>query len=70
MNSEIITSGVAFVAPVGRLPICRNMPLRAKLMDLDARSGQSYQGPCKLLLDMATKGESFYGRFAPGKKAA
>jgi 3-hydroxyacyl-CoA dehydrogenase/enoyl-CoA hydratase/3-hydroxybutyryl-CoA epimerase len=26
--------------------------------------------PCKLLLDMATKGESFYGRFAPGKKAA
>jgi len=26
--------------------------------------------PCKLLLDMAQKGESFYGRFAPGKKAA
>ena len=26
--------------------------------------------PAKLLLDMAKKGESFYGRFAPGKKAA
>ena len=26
--------------------------------------------PAKLLLDMAQKGESFYGRFAPGKKAA
>jgi len=26
--------------------------------------------PSKLLLDMAAKGESFYGRFAPGKKAA
>jgi 3-hydroxyacyl-CoA dehydrogenase/enoyl-CoA hydratase/3-hydroxybutyryl-CoA epimerase len=26
--------------------------------------------PSKLLLDMAKKGESFYGRFAPGKKAA
>jgi 3-hydroxyacyl-CoA dehydrogenase/enoyl-CoA hydratase/3-hydroxybutyryl-CoA epimerase len=26
--------------------------------------------PSKLLLDMAEKGESFYGRFAPGKKAA
>ena len=26
--------------------------------------------PSKLLLDMAQKGESFYGRFAPGKKAA
>jgi 3-hydroxyacyl-CoA dehydrogenase/enoyl-CoA hydratase/3-hydroxybutyryl-CoA epimerase len=26
--------------------------------------------PAKLLLDMAEKGESFYGRFAPDKKAA
>jgi 3-hydroxyacyl-CoA dehydrogenase/enoyl-CoA hydratase/3-hydroxybutyryl-CoA epimerase len=26
--------------------------------------------PCKLLLDMAKKGETFYGRFAPGKRAA
>jgi 3-hydroxyacyl-CoA dehydrogenase/enoyl-CoA hydratase/3-hydroxybutyryl-CoA epimerase len=26
--------------------------------------------PCKLLLDMANNGESFYGRFAPGQKAA
>ena len=26
--------------------------------------------PSKLLLDMAQKGESFYGRFASGKKAA
>jgi 3-hydroxyacyl-CoA dehydrogenase/enoyl-CoA hydratase/3-hydroxybutyryl-CoA epimerase len=26
--------------------------------------------PCKLLLDMARTGESFYGRFAPGRKAA
>ena len=26
--------------------------------------------PSKLLLDMAQKDETFYGRFAPGKKAA
>jgi hypothetical protein len=49
---EIITSGVAFVAPVGRLPVCRNLPLRAKLMDVDARSGKGFGGPCKLILDI------------------
>ncbi len=26
--------------------------------------------PCKLLIDMAAKGETFYGRFAPGRRAA
>ncbi|MBU0606593.1 MAG: discoidin domain-containing protein, partial [Armatimonadetes bacterium] len=49
---EIITSGVAFVPPVGRLPVCHNLPLRAKFMDLDARAGKDYAGPCKFILDI------------------
>jgi len=36
---------------------------------LEKKFGPRFK-PAKLLLDMAQKGESFYGRFAPGKKAA
>jgi 3-hydroxyacyl-CoA dehydrogenase/enoyl-CoA hydratase/3-hydroxybutyryl-CoA epimerase len=36
---------------------------------LEKKYGSRFAPP-KLLLDMAQKGESFYGRFAPGKKAA
>ena len=36
---------------------------------LEKKYGPRFAPP-KLLLDMAQKGESFYGRFAPGKKAA
>jgi 3-hydroxyacyl-CoA dehydrogenase/enoyl-CoA hydratase/3-hydroxybutyryl-CoA epimerase len=36
---------------------------------LEKKHGARFAPP-KLLLDMAAKGESFYGRFAPGRKAA
>ncbi|MCX7312488.1 MAG: 3-hydroxyacyl-CoA dehydrogenase NAD-binding domain-containing protein [Alphaproteobacteria bacterium] len=36
---------------------------------LEKKCGARF-APSKLLLEMAQKGESFYGRFAPGKKAA
>jgi 3-hydroxyacyl-CoA dehydrogenase/enoyl-CoA hydratase/3-hydroxybutyryl-CoA epimerase len=36
---------------------------------LQKKYGERF-APSKLLLDMAGKGESFYGRFAPGRKAA
>ena len=36
---------------------------------LEKKCGARFS-PSKLLLEMAQKGESFYGRFAPGKKAA
>jgi 3-hydroxyacyl-CoA dehydrogenase/enoyl-CoA hydratase/3-hydroxybutyryl-CoA epimerase len=36
---------------------------------LEKKFGSRF-APSKLLLEMAEKGESFYGRFAPGKKAA
>jgi 3-hydroxyacyl-CoA dehydrogenase/enoyl-CoA hydratase/3-hydroxybutyryl-CoA epimerase len=36
---------------------------------LSKKHGPRFE-PSKLLLDMAAKGESFYGRFAPGKKVA
>ena len=44
-----------------------------KFVELCQRLEKKYGprfAPPKLLLDMAQKGESFYGRFAPGKKAA
>jgi 3-hydroxyacyl-CoA dehydrogenase/enoyl-CoA hydratase/3-hydroxybutyryl-CoA epimerase len=34
---------------------------------LETKYGARF-APCKLLIEMAGKGESFYGRFAPGKK--
>lgn len=48
----LTTSGVAFTGIVGNLPVCQNLPLRAKFMDVDARSGKDYGGPCKMLLDV------------------
>jgi 3-hydroxyacyl-CoA dehydrogenase/enoyl-CoA hydratase/3-hydroxybutyryl-CoA epimerase len=36
---------------------------------LEKKYGKRF-APSKLLLDMAQKDETFYGRFAPGKKAA
>jgi 3-hydroxyacyl-CoA dehydrogenase / enoyl-CoA hydratase / 3-hydroxybutyryl-CoA epimerase len=36
---------------------------------LEAKHGARFT-PCKLLVDMAAKGETFYGRFAPKKAAA
>ncbi len=36
---------------------------------LQAKYGDRFAPP-KLLLDMAEKGDTFYGRFAPGTKAA
>jgi len=44
-----------------------------RFVELCQRLEKKYGGrfaPSKLLLDMAQKGESFYGRFASGKKAA
>ena len=63
---EIITEGVAFVPPVGRLPVCHNLPLRAKLMDLDARAGKAYTGPCKLILDVPETLKFVTAGYTPG----
>ena len=44
-----------------------------KFVDLCQRLEKKYGArfaPPKLLLDMAKNGDSFYSRFAPGKKAA
>jgi 3-hydroxyacyl-CoA dehydrogenase/enoyl-CoA hydratase/3-hydroxybutyryl-CoA epimerase len=35
--------------------------------DLEKKYGARFT-PCKLLIEMADKGETFYGRFAPAKK--
>ena len=48
----IVTSGVAFTPVWGNLPVCRNMPLRARLLIQDARSGGSYGKPCKIVLHL------------------
>jgi 3-hydroxyacyl-CoA dehydrogenase / enoyl-CoA hydratase / 3-hydroxybutyryl-CoA epimerase len=37
--------------------------------DLAAACGERFK-PSKLLIDMAKKGETFYGRFAPAKPKA
>jgi 3-hydroxyacyl-CoA dehydrogenase/enoyl-CoA hydratase/3-hydroxybutyryl-CoA epimerase len=36
---------------------------------LEKSCGERF-APSKLLVDMAGKGETFYGRFAPGRRAA
>lgn len=41
----------------------------ARAEELEARHGARFR-PCQLLLDMAAKGETFYGRMSAGKKAA
>lgn len=48
----IVTSGVAFTPVWGNLPICRNLPLRARLLKQDARPGPEYGKPCKIVLDL------------------
>ncbi|MHB8997253.1 MAG: hypothetical protein ACYC63_18560 [Armatimonadota bacterium] len=48
----IVTEGVAFNAIVGNIPICQNLPLRARLSMVDARSGDSYGKPVKIVLDL------------------
>ncbi|MCC2095927.1 MAG: 3-hydroxyacyl-CoA dehydrogenase, partial [Hyphomicrobiales bacterium] len=44
-----------------------NFVARAK--ELQVTYGERF-APCKLLIDMAAKGETFYGRFGAGQKAA
>ena len=48
----IVTSGVAFTPVWGNLPVCQNLPLRARLLIQDARSGADYGKPCKVVLDL------------------
>ena len=36
----IVTSGVGFAPVWGRLPVCQNLPLKARLLIQDARSGR------------------------------
>ena len=48
----IVTNGVAFTPVWGNLPVCRNLPLRARLLIQDARSGGNYGKPCKIVLDL------------------
>ena len=48
----IVTSGVAFTPVWGNLPVCQNLPLRARLLIQDARAGGSYGKPCKVVLDL------------------
>lgn len=48
----IATEGIAFDAVTGNIPICQNMPLRAKLSLVDARSGNAFGKPSKLVLDL------------------
>lgn len=48
----IVTSGVAFTPVWGNLPVCQNMPLRARFDIVDARSGKQNNAPCKLVLDL------------------
>lgn len=48
----IVTDGVAFTPVWGNVPICQNLPLRARLLKQDARAGKAFGQPCKLLLDL------------------
>lgn len=49
---QIVTSGVAFMPVWGNLPVCQNLPLRARLLKQDARAGKEYGKACKLVLDL------------------
>lgn len=50
---ELVTDGVAFTPVWGAVqPICRNLPLRSRLEKHDARSGDKFDKPCKILLDL------------------
>jgi hypothetical protein len=49
----IVTEGVAFTPVWGNvLPVCQNLPLRARFVCQDARAGAAAQEPCKLVLDV------------------
>ncbi len=48
----IVTAGVAFTPVWGNLPVCQNLPLRARLLQQDARPGATYGKPCKVVLDL------------------
>jgi hypothetical protein len=49
---EIVTEGVAFTPVWRTVPVCQNLPLRARLLAQDAREGAEYGKPCKLVLDL------------------
>lgn len=48
----IVTTGVAFTPVWGNLPVCQNLPLRARLLIQDARPGKEAEKPCKIVLDL------------------
>lgn len=63
----IVTSGVAFdPVVVERVPVA-TMPLRCKLAITDARSGDKYGRPCKLVLDLPETLRMASPGFAPGQ---
>lgn len=50
---ELVTEGVAFIPVWGNVqPICQNLPLRSRLQKQDARIGEDFDKPCKILLDL------------------
>lgn len=63
----IVTAGVAFDAVTGTIPICQNMPLRAKVEQVDARSGDAYGKKCKLLLDLPETAEFIGADYTPAE---
>ena len=49
----IVTEGVAFTPVWGNvIPVCQNLPLRARFLIQDARAGAAAKEPCKLVLDL------------------
>lgn len=49
----LVTEGVAFIPVWGNIqPICQNMPLRSRLQKQDARIGDQFNKPCKIVLDL------------------
>ena len=50
---ELVTEGVAFIPVWGNVqPICQNLPLRSRLQKQDARIGDRFDKPCKIVLDL------------------
>lgn len=48
----IVTEGVAFSSHHAIHPICANRPIRTKVAVTDARSGDQWNSPCTLLIDL------------------
>lgn len=49
----LVTEGVAFLPVWGNVqPICENLPLRSRLQKQDARVGEAFDKPCKIVLDI------------------